>query len=219
MLAASAQLGLHFGFVRFMGYFRRSGWYAACSDAWPFEQWLPMDWKAASSPSLRMTLPSCTYTHTPHSILPQPRHVERMRLTSLVDVVLALDSASAVPVPAIPTAAAVAAAIFANVRRVIVSLPMHPPFLWRDCFRAVSSCGSRPLVLAACRPSSGRGVSPAADFELPRACLASACVQRVRRWLRYGGKQAARIRPGAWLRAEWRNHVSNMMALTWEDIS
>lgn len=92
-----------------------------------------MDWKAASSPSLRMTLPSCTYTHTPHSILPQPRHVERMRLTSPVDVELALDSASAVPVPAIPTAATVAAVIFANVRRVIVSLPMHPPFLWRAC--------------------------------------------------------------------------------------
>ena len=178
-----------------------------------------MDWKAASSPSLRMTLPSCTYTHTPHSILPQPRHVERIRLTSPVDVELALDSASAVPVPAIPTAVAVAAVIFANVRRVIVSLPMHPPFLWRDCFRAVSSCGSRLLVLAACHPSSSRGVSPAADFELPRACLASACVQRVRRWLRYGGKRAARIRPGAWLRAKSRNHVGSMMALTWEDIS
>ena len=148
MLVASAQLGLHFGFVRFMGYFRRSGWYAACSDAWPFEQWLPMDWKAASSPSLRMTLPSCTYTHTPHSILPQPRHVERMRLTSPVDVELALDSASAVPAPAIPTAAAVAAVIFANVRHVIVSLPMHPPFLWRACV-------VRRLLLrfAASRPS------------------------------------------------------------------
>ena len=128
-------------------------------------------------------------------------------------------SASAVPVPAIPTAAVVAAVIFANVRRVIVSLPMHPPFLWRDCFRAVSYCGSRPLVRAACRPSSRpRGV-PAADFELPRTALGRACARRVRHWLRYGDKRAARIRPGAWLRAESRNHVGSMMALTWEDIS
>lgn len=123
-------------------------------------------------------------------------------------------SASAVPVPAIPTAAVVAAVIFANARRVIVSLPMHPPFLWR----AVSSCGSRPLVRAACRPSSRpRGV-PAADFELPRTAPSRACARHVRRWLRYGGKRAARIRLVAWLRTEWRNHVSSMMALTWEDI-
>ena len=59
-----------------------------------------------------------------------------------------LKPASAVPVPAIPTAAAVAAVIFANVRRVIVSLPMHPPFLWRACV-------ARRLLLrfAASRPS------------------------------------------------------------------
>ena len=79
---------------------------------------------------------------------------------------------------------------------------------------AVCGLSSEPLAA----PLVGRGVSPAADFELPPACLASACVQRVRRWLRYGGKRAARIRPVAWLRAEWRNHVSSMMALTWEDI-
>ena len=116
-----------------------------------------MDWKAASSPSLRMTFPSCTYTHTPHSILPQPRQVERMRLTSSAPVVPVLVSASAeLAGAATPTAAAVAAAIFANVRRVIVSLPMHPPFLRRLARRHLL-CGrtaSQPSSSAACRPSS-----------------------------------------------------------------
>ena len=116
-----------------------------------------MDWKAASSPSLRMTFPSCTYTHTPHSILPQPRQVERMRLTSPTLAEPVLVSASAeLAGAAMPTAAAVAAAIFANVRRVIVSLPMHPPFLRRLEGRHLL-CGrtaSQPSSSAACRPSS-----------------------------------------------------------------
>ena len=117
-------------FVRFMGWYKRSGWYAACSDAWPLPQWLPMEWNALSSPSVRMARPFSTMTHTPHSILPQPRQQERTRLVSpaLLWVTL-LDSASAAPAGATTAAAAaVAAASFVNARRVIFSLPMLSSF-------------------------------------------------------------------------------------------
>src|SRR5699024_4186926 len=103
-------------------------------DAWPLEQWLPMVRKQSSSPSVRMTLPSCTYTHTPHSPSPHPRQQLRIFLASppVPDVCAAAPSASAVEVVVPAPIAAVApttAAIWANDRRVMESLPIRPPSL------------------------------------------------------------------------------------------
>lgn len=80
-----------------------------------------------------MARPFSTITHTPHSIFPQPRQQERTRLVSPADGAGALVSANAVPATgaAIVLATAVAAASFANARRVTDSLLMHPPLLFR----------------------------------------------------------------------------------------
>ncbi len=75
-----------------------------------------------------MTRPFCTVTQTPHSILPQPRQQERMRLISEASASLVSLAASAVPAPKVPMAAVAAAQVadsFANVRRVMDNLPMR----------------------------------------------------------------------------------------------
>ncbi len=87
--------------------------------------------KQSSSPSVRMTLPSCTYTHTPHSTLPQPRQQERMRVTA--DSVAAAFSFSAraavgLAAPATAATAADTAAVLTKDRRVMFSLPISSSF-------------------------------------------------------------------------------------------
>ena len=61
------------GFVRFMGYLTRSGWYSACIASRPFEQQLPCELMAVLSPSTLMTRPFRTLTQMGHSIFPQAR--------------------------------------------------------------------------------------------------------------------------------------------------
>ena len=51
-------------------------------DDCDFAQQLPPDVKADVSPSTFVARPFSTVTHTPHSILPQPRQHVRMRLMS-----------------------------------------------------------------------------------------------------------------------------------------
>ncbi len=116
-------------FVRFMGGTDGRGGTPPAATPGPCRNGCP--WSGTrSSPSVRMARPFSTMTHTPHSILPQPRQHERTRLVSpaLLWVAL-LDSANAAPVGATTAAAAaVAAASFVNARRVIFSLPMLSSF-------------------------------------------------------------------------------------------
>ena len=118
------------GFVRFTGWYRRSGWYAACMDDWLFVQQLPMEWNAVSaSPSTLMALPSLTVTYTPHSFLPQARQQLRTTFVSPDDFDATETSASAdgAVAPIDAATAVVTAASFAKLRRVIFFLNMFPP--------------------------------------------------------------------------------------------
>ena len=77
------------------------------------------------------TLPSCTVTHTPHSILPQPRHELRMCLTSAwVDAPSPSANADDAFGSETAAAAAVAIASLEKLRRVNVSFPIIPPSLY-----------------------------------------------------------------------------------------
>src|SRR5699024_7476089 len=86
-------------------------------------------WNDDWSPSTFTARPSWTVTHTPHSILPQPRQHVRTRLTSPPRAAAPASSASAAFGAAAEhaKAAPVAAASFANVRRDRFSLPIPPP--------------------------------------------------------------------------------------------
>ncbi len=100
-------------------------------------QQLPIDWKAVGSPSMRMTLPSCTTAMTPHSILPQPRQPVRTRLISPL-FSWAFSAAAAKPegtADRAPAAAAVAADSFRKLRRDIFNCVMSLlllPLPWKE---------------------------------------------------------------------------------------
>ena len=91
---------------------------------------MPDDWNDDWSPSTLTARPFSTVTHTPHSILPQPRQHVRTRLISLPRLGASASSASAAPGTAHPmtAVAAVAADSLAKVRRLKLSLPISPPF-------------------------------------------------------------------------------------------
>ena len=120
------------GFVRFKGWYRRSGWYAAWMDDCDFVQQFPMEWNAVSaSPSTLMARPSLTVTSTPHSFFPHARQQVRTTFTS--------DDADAPPSPvsarawcgavASPAAAPTTAASFTKLRRVKSDVAILPPSL------------------------------------------------------------------------------------------
>ena len=87
-----------------------------------------LDW----SPSTRMAFPSCTVTHTPHSIFPQARQTVRTRFTSLsvaVELLPLSAKAASELLDESAAALAVAKAIFVKLRRDRFSLSTFSPSL------------------------------------------------------------------------------------------
>ena len=117
-----------------------------------------MEPKQLVSPSVLMTLPSLTYTQTPHSILPQPRQALLILVTSPALAASSGEpSARAVPVIALDNAVAVPAitAVFMNVRRDMLSLLPMCPLLSFACRYA-----KPPWRVVATRPfRKGAGIS------------------------------------------------------------
>ena len=143
-----------------MGWYRRSGWYATWIDDCAFVQQLPLEWNALSSPSTFTARPFSTVTHTPHSILPQPRQAVRTRLTSVaVDVLSVAASAAGAVWDPIAAAAAATALAFRNVRRLMSSS------LWRFFVSVpIVSSSFFPLLVSSClarrwpAPAAARGL-------------------------------------------------------------
>ena len=110
-------------------------------------QQFPRDWNADSSPSIFTARPFSTVTHTPHSILPQPRHAVRIRLTSGTAVFSpAVAPSACAPSKLTVAAIAVAAASLVNARLVMdVFLPMGLSSLFEIAERAALSVSPLPI--------------------------------------------------------------------------